>query len=121
MSTRRDPVALFFGTLLLGACSTQGGALPVPRPSAAPRATRDAAAEPPPASRGPALPYPASREVTDRDVLHGVTVPDPFRWLEDAAKPDVKAWMDAQNALTRAELDRLPERAAIAARLRELF
>lgn len=66
------------------------------------------------------LAYPASRTVDAKDVLHGVTVPDPYRWLEDAASPDVQAWMKAQDDLTRAELAKVPERARLLARLKEL-
>jgi prolyl oligopeptidase len=55
------------------------------------------------------------------DTLHGVNVPDPYRWLEDEKSPEVKQWMAAQDALTRTTLSRLPEREAIAQRLRELF
>ena len=48
---------------------------------------------------------------------HGVDIPDPYRWLEgdntDPARmgrvtPEVAAWTDAQNAHTRAVLDRKP-------------
>jgi prolyl oligopeptidase len=55
------------------------------------------------------------------DTYHGVTVPDPYRWLEDAADPKVKAWTDAQNARTRAVLDAVPSRAAIKTRLNALI
>ncbi|RYE74760.1 MAG: S9 family peptidase, partial [Myxococcales bacterium] len=53
--------------------------------------------------------------------LHGVRVEDPYRWLEDEKSPEVRAWMDAQDAFTRAQLAQLPGRDAIAARLRELY
>ena len=47
---------------------------------------------------------------TDVDVLHGVDVPDPYRWLEAGDSSDVAAWVDAQNAVTRAALDAVPSR-----------
>jgi prolyl oligopeptidase len=62
-------------------------------------------------------PYPPSRTDNVRETLHGVDVPDPYRWLEDAASPEVVAWVEAQNARTRAVLDRLPERGKVRARL----
>lgn len=52
-------------------------------------------------------------------MLHGVEVRDPYRWLEDSESPRVRAWTAAQQARTRAYLDGLHDRAAIAARLRE--
>jgi prolyl oligopeptidase len=55
------------------------------------------------------------------DVLHGVAVPDPFRWLEDGTDPAVQEWTRAQNELTRAVLDARPARAELRARLAELL
>jgi prolyl oligopeptidase len=55
------------------------------------------------------------------DVIQGVRVADPYRALEDAADPKVQAWSDAQNARSRAYLDALPGRAAIAAKLTRLI
>ena len=65
--------------------------------------------------------YPPSRHVDTRDTLHGVVVPDPFRWLEDAKSPEVQKWMTAQDDFARARLAKLPGREALAKRLRELF
>jgi prolyl oligopeptidase len=65
--------------------------------------------------------YPASRRVDAADVLHGVRVPDPYRWLEDEKSEEVRSWMRAQDAYTRALLTRLPKRAELGARFRELF
>ncbi len=67
------------------------------------------------------LPYPATRRSDQVDVLHGVPVPDPYRWLEDAKSPEVAAWTAAQDALARGVLAKLPERDALIARFRELF
>ena len=53
--------------------------------------------------------------------LHGVDVPDPYRWLEDADAPEVQRWTDAQNAATRRALDRIPGRAALEKRLWQLY
>src|SRR6266446_683644 len=44
------------------------------------------------------------------DILHGVTIPDPFRPLEDSARADVKAWIDAEDVRARAHIDALPIR-----------
>ncbi len=61
----------------------------------------------------------AVQPVTDQ--YHGVSVTDPYRWLEDAADPKVKAWSEAQNARTRAYLDGLKVRAPIKAELTRLI
>jgi prolyl oligopeptidase len=75
----------------------------------------------PAAPSGWASQYPAARRVAQTDILFGTEVRDPYRWLEDAAAPEVQSWMRAQDDLTRAKLAALPERDAIAARLRELI
>jgi prolyl oligopeptidase len=72
-----------------------------------------AAADLPPA---PATP---KRPVTDE--YHGVKVADDYRWLENAADPEVGQWSDAQNARSRAYLDHLPARAEIVSRLKRLY
>jgi prolyl oligopeptidase len=69
----------------------------------------------------PPLSYPPSRVSAAVDVLHGETIPDPYQWLEDGASPEVRAWTDAQNALTAAYLDSVAERPAIRARLEQLL
>ncbi|MBS0319026.1 MAG: S9 family peptidase [Proteobacteria bacterium] len=66
-------------------------------------------------------PYPATPVHPVTDTYHGVTVSDPYRWLEDDDAPDVRAWVKAQNALTREWLDRAPGRADIEARVAELL
>src|SRR5262245_2469538 len=65
--------------------------------------------------------YPPTRRVDVVDVLHGVRVPDPYRWLEDGASAEVHAWTAAQNALTRSVLDAVAGRARIHQRVRELL
>jgi prolyl oligopeptidase len=51
----------------------------------------------------------------------GVTVEDPYQWLEKDGEPDVKAWSDAQNQRTRQYLDQLPDRRAIEKQLTEWY
>lgn len=55
------------------------------------------------------------------DVLHGVEVADPYRWLEDGDSPDVREWVAAQNALTRSTLGALPSRPRWLERLARLM
>ncbi|HKA23424.1 MAG TPA: prolyl oligopeptidase family serine peptidase [Candidatus Eisenbacteria bacterium] len=65
--------------------------------------------------------YPATRVEEVVDDYFGTKVTDPYRWLEDETKPDVKAWVAQQNALTRRYLDAIPERQALHARLESLY
>jgi prolyl oligopeptidase len=62
-----------------------------------------------------------TRKVDVVDVLHGRSIADPFRWLEDAESAEVRAWTDEQNARTRAVLDRAPGRARIEKLVRDLL
>jgi hypothetical protein len=41
------------------------------------------------------------------DVYHGVTVADPYRWLENGADPNVHDWSVAQDKRTQAYLNAL--------------
>ena len=52
---------------------------------------------------------------------HGVTVEDPYQWLEGDDDSQVKAWSDALNQQTRKYLDSLPDRAAIEKQLQEWY
>lgn len=65
--------------------------------------------------------YPDSKRDAVVDELHGTRVADPYRWLEDAGKPEVKQWMGAQDKLARDWLGKLPGREKLQARLKELF
>jgi prolyl oligopeptidase len=65
--------------------------------------------------------YPVTRRAEQSDVLHGVRVADPYRWLEDTDSPETRAWIDAQNAVTNAFLASIPEREAIRRRLTQLW
>ncbi|HEY0192722.1 MAG TPA: prolyl oligopeptidase family serine peptidase, partial [Kofleriaceae bacterium] len=66
-------------------------------------------------------PPPATRTDAITETLHGVSVADPYRWLEDEHAPEVQAWMTAQAAHARAELETSAGRPAIAERLKQLF
>ena len=91
--------------LLLAACTAQ------PPVSTQPAATSTI-------SR-PALPQTEERPVTE--TLHGVTVSDPYRWLEDQEAPDTRAWIEKQNAYTDAVLGSRPEVSLFAPRLQQLM
>jgi len=55
------------------------------------------------------------------EMLHGVPVADPYRWLEDQDSTDTRAWLDAQSDYARAYLDSIPGRDQIRDRIRELL
>jgi prolyl oligopeptidase len=63
---------------------------------------------------------PPTRKDATVDILHGVSIPDPYRWLEDQNSPETRAWIEAQNHCTSAVLDALPGREQISKRLGEL-
>lgn len=68
------------------------------------------------------LPYPDTRrDTTIADDYHGTRVADPYRWLEDDNSAETAAWVEAENAVTRDYLDRLPARQAIYDRLTALY
>ena len=97
-------VALF---LLLTAC--------------APACAMSAALSPPP--QAAAIAYPETLREPIAETLFGETIADPYRWLESDVRvdPRVRAWVTAQNDVTRAYLATLPGREAIEARLRLLW
>ena len=65
--------------------------------------------------------YPPTRREDFSELLHGTTIADPYRWLEDDHSPETEAWVNQQNALTHAYLDTIPDRAQLRTRLTELW
>lgn len=55
------------------------------------------------------------------DIIHGVSVTDPYRWLEDQESPRTRQWLIQQTAYTREYLDGLPGRERIRSRIREFL
>ncbi|WP_263120150.1 prolyl oligopeptidase family serine peptidase [Cellulomonas sp. RIT-PI-Y] len=51
--------------------------------------------------------YPSARRLDLIDDLHGRPVPDPYRWLEDAAAAETEAWSAAQDGLYAEHRERL--------------
>src|SRR5687768_388823 len=91
---RRRPVWLLLATLLISSTSTVHAQVPKPPPA---------------------------KVDIFREVIHGVEIVDPYRWLEDQDSPETRAWIDAQNKYTHSLLDGLPSRPLIQNRLSELL
>ncbi|HEY6552994.1 MAG TPA: prolyl oligopeptidase family serine peptidase [Vicinamibacteria bacterium] len=65
--------------------------------------------------------YPVARRADHQDTYHGVTVPDPYRWLEDLDSAETKTWVEAENKATFAFLETIASRAEIKERLTSLW
>ena len=55
------------------------------------------------------------------EVLHGVKVQDPYRWLEDGESAETRHWIESQTAYTGAYLSGLPTRESIRSRMSEIL
>lgn len=69
---------------------------------------------------GPLRP-PATRVDVVTDRMHGIDIPDPYRWLEDQQSPETREWIGAQNAYTRAVLDAVPGRERLRAQVEKVY
>jgi len=65
------------------------------------------------------LPPPTPRQDSSSE-FHGVSVADPYRWLENPHDPAVRQWIGAQNAYTEAALAAMPQGKALTARVQQL-
>jgi prolyl oligopeptidase len=57
--------------------------------------------------------YPTTPRGNQVDDIGGIHVPDPYRWLEAATSPTVRAWIAAENAATESFFARAPRRREI--------
>lgn len=69
------------------------------------------------------LVYPVTKTVDQVDDLHGTSVEDAYRWLEDDVRtnPEVASWVETQNKVTFDFLKSIPQREAIQKRMTELW
>jgi prolyl oligopeptidase len=101
----------FFVAIVLAAVST-AQALVLPQGSHPPHDV---------ALVGDAPPMPPATPAHDASsVIHGVTVNDAYRWLENPDDPAVQRWIKAQNNYTEAELAAMPEGHALTTRVQKL-
>ncbi|MFN0242122.1 MAG: prolyl oligopeptidase family serine peptidase [Planctomycetota bacterium] len=83
------------------------------------RTEASAPADPP--EHATRLAYPAAPHADVVDDYHGQRVADPFRPLEDPDAPATRAWIDAQNRITRAWIAECSLREPIEQRMTELW
>jgi len=72
------------------------------------------------ASFGASLPQVQTPVHSATNAYHGLSVVDPYQWLEDPASPEVRQWVAEENARTRAYFAELPYRAGLAEQLQQL-
>jgi prolyl oligopeptidase len=108
---------LFIPSLLVAGCAPPPSEVPPPPV----QVVEVEAAEP--AVQAPRIAYPPTRRTDLVETQFGTPVPDPYRWLENDVRtdPEVRAWVEAQNAVTNAFLATLPARGAFKARMTELY
>ncbi|HVN05945.1 MAG TPA: prolyl oligopeptidase family serine peptidase [Bryobacteraceae bacterium] len=64
---------------------------------------------------------PVTRPDNVPQTFHGVTIVDPYPWLENGSSVETRAWIGRQNAYAHSLLDRQPVRATIAERLTQMM
>ena len=66
------------------------------------------------------LQYPQAAKDATVDEYFGVKVSDPYRWLENDTSAQTAAWVEAENKVTNAYLQKIPFRGKLLKRLTEL-
>ncbi len=70
-------------------------------------------------------PPPGPPSVTEvrmvEEVLHGVTVQDPYRWLEDGESAETRQWVASQVEYTNGYLEQFPTRERVRVRMTEIL
>jgi prolyl oligopeptidase len=67
------------------------------------------------------LNIPFTRREDIAEDYHGITIADPYRWLEDPTSEETLAWVEVQNALMAQYIEALPMRKKIQVRLTDLW
>src|SRR5262249_52105462 len=71
---------------------------------------------------GTPLVYPITLRINAADkYTAGVTVEDPYRWLEDLDSDATRKWVEAQNQISKPRLESIPHRAWLKQRLTALW
>lgn len=69
----------------------------------------------------PRIAYPEVARSDQTDTYHGIRVADPYRWMEDLDSPATRAYIEAENAISKPYLEAIAARAHIKARLTALW
>lgn len=102
---------------------------PPPRPTTPEKRVTTVPRRPPPIPASqpqsrPSLPsgevQPIARRQKIVETIHGQEVHDPYRWLELAKRKETRDWVAGQDAYARRILGKLPGRAELAERLKQL-
>lgn len=70
-------------------------------------------------NQNPKMTYPETKKTDSVDTYFGTQVPDPYRWLEDDNSEETKAWVEAQNEVTFAYLEKILFRDKIRDKIRD--
>ncbi|MBI1223844.1 MAG: prolyl oligopeptidase family serine peptidase [Bacteroidetes bacterium] len=65
--------------------------------------------------------YPQTVKEDVKDDYFGISVTDPYRWLENDTAANTEAWVKAENEVTQDYLSKIPFRSAVRDRFEELF
>lgn len=65
--------------------------------------------------------YPITKKGDAKDVYFGTEVKDPYRWLEDDRSVETSVWVENQNKITDAYLEKIPFREKIRKRLNTVW
>ena len=65
--------------------------------------------------------YPKVKKEKLEEKIFGITIKDPYRWMENEESEDLKAWLAEENQFTQTYLNEIPQRGEIKKRLRELY
>lgn len=71
-------------------------------------------------AQSPSTVPPSTRRSDFSETLHGKTIADPYRWLEEMESPETKAWVQAQSNYAKAYLNAIPGRDKLIVRVGEL-
>lgn len=64
---------------------------------------------------------PVAQKGDQKDVYFGVSIADPYRWMETEKTPEILKWIDEENALTQSVLSQIPLRDELRKEMTECY